>query len=197
MPPEQFTDLTVCDERSDIYSFGIVLYQMASGGRLPFYTDNSALRWTALKHFHHEAPVPKLNSPLFPIILRCLEKEPGKRYQTYKELRADLELLLKRETREIVKLPELKELEAWELVNKGLSLSNLGKPQEEIACCDKAIEINPRYADAWFSKAFAEDKLNKTREAIFSYNCFIGLASEGSAARITHARKRLEELEGK
>lgn len=36
MPPEQFDNAAGCDERSDIYSFGIMLYQMAAGGRLPF-----------------------------------------------------------------------------------------------------------------------------------------------------------------
>ena len=96
--------------------------------------------------------MPKLNSPLFPIIFSCLEKKPVKRYFSFKELRRDLESLLKRQTGEIVKLPELKELEAWELGNKGFSLANLGKSQEAIACYDRALEINPKYAEAWYNK---------------------------------------------
>lgn len=52
MSPEQFNYFSACDERGDIYSFGIVLYQMASGGRLPFSVDNPTYRWTALKHLH-------------------------------------------------------------------------------------------------------------------------------------------------
>ena len=36
MPPEQFRNASRCDERSDIYSFGIVMFQMASRGRFPF-----------------------------------------------------------------------------------------------------------------------------------------------------------------
>jgi serine/threonine protein kinase len=170
MSPEQFSDLSACDERSDIYSFGIVLYQMASGGRLPFSTDNPSLRWTALKHSHQETPVPKLKSPLFPLIFRCLEKKPINRYYSCKELRRDLESLLKKYTGEIVKLPELKELEAWELSNKGVSLSNLGKYQEAIACYDKAIEINPGFADAWHNKTNSLEKLGKDQEVIACYD---------------------------
>lgn len=173
MPPEQFTDLSACDERSDIYSFGIVLYQMASGGKLPFYTDNPDLRWTALKHFHQETPVPRLKSPFFPIIFRCLEKKPINRYFSFKELRRDLESLLKKQTGEVVMLPELKELEAWELANKGFSLAMLGKDQEAIACYDIAIEIDSRYALAWYNKGIAIGNLGKDQEAIACYDIAI------------------------
>ena len=170
MPPEQFTDLSACDERSDIYSFGIVLYQMASGGKLPFYTDNPDLRWTALKHFHQEAPVPRLKSPFSPIIFRCLEKKPINRYFSFKELRRDLDSLLKKQMGEIVKLPELKELEAWELVNKGVALVYLGKPQEAIACYDRALEIYPGFAKVWFNKGNALGRLGKDQEAIACFD---------------------------
>jgi len=169
MSPEQFEDLSACDERSDIYSFGIVLYQMASGGRLPFSTDNPSYRWTALKHFHQETSVPKLNSPLLPIIQRCLEKAQGKRYQTFRELRAVLDPLLRRESGVVVKLPELKELEAWELLCKGLSLLNLGKYQEALACCGRALELDSRYANAWFGKGVSLLNLGKYQEALACY----------------------------
>jgi len=168
MPPEQFENAAECDERSDIYSFGIVLYQMASGGKLPFYPDVAESRgadvfrdWYML---HCKAAVPKLKSPLFPIIFRCLEKNPINRYVSFKELRRDLETLLKKQTGEVIKLQELTELEAWELVNKGFSLVSLGKCQEAIACYDKAIEINPRYADAWYNKGAALGKIAEAQQ---------------------------------
>ena len=142
MPPEQFENAAGCDERSDIYSFGIVLYQMASGGKLPFLPDVSGSgegdvfhKWYML---HSKASIPRLKSPLFPIIFRCLEKKPINRYFSFKELRRDFETLLKKQTGEVVRLPELKELEAWEWSNKGTSLDRLGKHQEAIACHDRA-----------------------------------------------------------
>jgi len=182
MSPEQFTDLSACDERSDIYSFGIVLYQMASGGNLPFSTDNSTYRWTALKHFHQETSVPKLNSPLLPIIQRCLEKAPGKRYQNFRELRTNLEPFLLRESGGVVKLPELKELEAWELLFKGLSLLNLGKYQEALSCCSRSLELDARYANAWFGKGISLLNLGKYQEAIVCYNRAIELDPRYAAA---------------
>jgi len=170
MPPEQFENAAGCDERSDIYSFGIVLYQMVSGGKLPFLPemagnmdDNLFQNWYML---HCKASVPRLKSPLFPIIFRCLEKKPINRYFSFKELRRDLESLLKKQTGEIVKLPELKEMEAWELVNKGASLCHLGKSAEAIACYDRALEIKPRDAMAWNNKGIALGKLDKEQEAI-------------------------------
>ncbi|GAG36870.1 unnamed protein product, partial [marine sediment metagenome] len=94
MPPEQFIDAAKCDERSDIYAFGIVLYQMATEGKRPFSAsqprDNSVEEarrfWNSMLKLQSEASVPRLDSPIFPIIQRCLQKEPDKRYQTFKEL---------------------------------------------------------------------------------------------------------------
>src|SRR3989338_5045682 len=178
MPPEQFTNAASCDERSDIYSFGIVLYQMATGGALPFLpelprdnSDEEYIRfWGDIHRLHSSAPVPRLNSPLFPIIQRCLEKEPKKRYQSFAKLRLELEPLLKKPTGEVIKVPERKELEAWEWCNKGVSLSKLGRHQEAIDCYDKALEINTRSAKAWGTKGFILSKLGKHQEAITCYD---------------------------
>ncbi|KAF0144671.1 MAG: protein kinase [Nitrospirae bacterium] len=174
MSPEQFENAAGCDERSDIYSFGVVLYQMASGGKLPFLPDMSESderdvfqKWYML---HCKAFAPKLKSPLFPILFRCLEKKPINRYFSFKELRRDFETLLKKQIGEVVKLPELTELEAWELLNKGVSLDSLGKYQEAIACYYKALEINPGYGFAWNNKGNALGMLGKYQEAIACYD---------------------------
>jgi serine/threonine protein kinase len=146
MPPEQFTNAVGCDERSDIYSFGIVLYQMAKGGELPFFAslprddsyEESRRFWVEMYKLHGQAAVPKLNSLLSPVIQRCLEKEPKRRYQTFKELRINLEMLLKKQTGEVVKVPGLKELETWEFINKGICYGMLGKNDEAIKCFEIA-----------------------------------------------------------
>lgn len=182
MSPEQFSDLASCDERSDIYSFGIVLYQMASGGRLPFFIDNPMYRWTALRHFHQGEPVPKLKSPLYPIIQRCLEKEPEKRYQTFKELRADLEPLLNRETGEIVRLPESKEMETWECNNKGISFKHLGKYEAALSCYDRAIEINQGNFGAWNNKGTCLCNLGRYEEAKACYETALRINPDNEKA---------------
>jgi tetratricopeptide (TPR) repeat protein len=190
MPPEQFTNAAACDERSDIYSFGIVLYQMATGGSLPFLpnlpknnSDEECMRiWNDMHRLHCQAPVPRLNSPLFPIIQRCLEKEPKRRYQSFRELRSELEPLLKRLTGEVVKAPGQRELEAWEWGNKGFSLTTLGKYQEAIACYDRVLEIDPRYALAWYNKGGALKNLGKYQEAINCYDKAIEIEPRDAGA---------------
>jgi serine/threonine protein kinase len=178
MPPEQFNNAVSCDERSDIYSFGIVLYQMATIGKLPFLAtlprDNSEGEskrfWTQMYMLHSKAPLPKVNSPLFPVTQRCLEKESHRRYRSFKELRLDLEKLLKRETGEVLNPPELKELEVQEWNNKGLSLYNLGRFDEAILCYNKALEIDPRETIAWSNKGLSLHKLGRFDEAILCYD---------------------------
>src|SRR5205807_2805122 len=101
MAPEQFLDASSCDERSDVYSFGVVLFQMVCQGGLPFIarppevaTEEECQRFSLSMNWRHaEFPVPRLDSPLFPIICRCLEKKPQDRYSTFRELRLSLEML--------------------------------------------------------------------------------------------------------
>lgn len=169
MPPEQFINAVACDERSDIYSFGIVLYQMASGGKLPFYADNPDYFWSALQHLHSEAQVPKLDSLLFPLIQRCLEKEPRKRYQSFRNMRTDLEVILKRLTGEVVTLPKREGIDSWEWNNKGVSLNSLSKYPGAIECFDKAINIDPLNSGAWNNKGISLRLLGRQREALSCY----------------------------
>jgi serine/threonine protein kinase/Tfp pilus assembly protein PilF len=92
MSPEQVEGKDV-DERSDVYSLGIILYEMLAG-RVPFEGETPLS--IAHKHKYEPPADPRtLNSQipedLSRVILRCLEKDKGKRYQTAEELRADLE----------------------------------------------------------------------------------------------------------
>ena len=169
MAPEQFDNAAGCDERSDIYSFGIVLYQMAAGGRLPFPVPIGA-DWQGMRQLHRESPVPRLDSPLFPVIQRCLEKARGKRYQSFKDVRKDLEPLLQHQTGEVIIPPQLKELEAPEWGNKGVSLNSLSRYEEAIQCFDKSLELDPRFGAAWNNKGNSLGSLGRHEEAIHCYD---------------------------
>ena len=98
MSPEQVRAKEL-DARTDLFSFGAVLYEMATGD-LPFHGDSSAVICEAIMNrapvavvrLNHDVP-PKLED----IINRALEKDRELRYQSAKEMRSEL-LRLKRDT---------------------------------------------------------------------------------------------------
>lgn len=92
LSPEQAKGSFI-DCRTDLYSLGVVLYEMVTG-TVPFQADSAVT--IALKHIQEEVvPPKKLNSripdSLNKLILKAMEKEPSKRYQSAKEMIADLQ----------------------------------------------------------------------------------------------------------
>jgi TolB-like protein/Tfp pilus assembly protein PilF len=94
MAPEQLRAERL-DERTDVWAAGIVLYELATGTR-PFRDTVPAKLTDAILHAAAEPPSQRLAgvSPgLQQVILKCLEKDAGRRYQSAGELRLDLERL--------------------------------------------------------------------------------------------------------
>jgi len=146
MAPEQFEGIP--DMKSDIYSLGCVMYQMVNKGKRPFNKFS-------IRHFYqahsNEKPKPVFTE-LWPIIKKCLEKSPEDRYQTFAELRKDLEKLY---IKVFGKKPSFKlkrpQLTAKDYFNKGISFEALGFIDEAIREYIQTVKKDPKFFEAYYN----------------------------------------------
>ena len=136
LPPEQANGKgsTI---KSDIYSLGILMYELLSGS-VPFKGDNAVE--IALKHMKEKIPSIRKQNPTIPqsvenIIIKSTAKNPKNRYETVKEMYTDLQTAMDRqnEKRLVYEFPEndLEETKVIPVVSKTPKLSSIDKPLEK------------------------------------------------------------------
>ena len=136
--PEQYQDAAGVDERADIFSFGVCLYEMCCGA-MPFEITEGDPR---------EAPDPVVLSndrnfppPLAEVLKKCVEWDRNRRYRSFKELRDNLTAIyrgLYGKESPYAEL-ELLDLEADGLNNRAVSYFDLGKREEAASCWKKRL----------------------------------------------------------
>ncbi len=108
MAPEQIVSAKEVAEQADIWSLGIVLFELLTG-RVPFDAPTVPAQCAQVLSAPCPSPsefVPEISEQLCAVILRCLEKEPSARYSSALELRAALEELEECQAPEVQTGPE-------------------------------------------------------------------------------------------
>jgi tetratricopeptide (TPR) repeat protein len=172
MAPELFDEAGNIGIWTDIYAFGITLYEMLTG-RLPFDStrDESLIRL----HVASPPPDPRLRKPDLPaeavaIVMRCLTKRPSERYQSWDEVEEVLQDL----RIQLVGVPFLEVFTdddaaaAERLIEQGMGHIKLGEYNDAKRCFKDATERDRSRADTWSFLAQAHLGIWEYREALIA-----------------------------
>lgn len=169
MSPEQCLGLEDIDTRSDVYSFGCVLYEMLTGK--PPFEENKVHKYIKrhLKKTPKELNNSRYNIPdkLKTVVMKCLEKERDNRYGDFSEMINTLKEIYFEYTGERFKEKNSNaELTVSDFVNIGYSLSELGQKEAAITLFDKVLELDPENIYALNNKAEVLSSIGKNSDAV-------------------------------
>src|SRR5579863_2170765 len=145
MAPEQWLSRRL-DQRTDIYAFGCILYEMFTGHRMFAATTHSEWKAAHLGHVPHS--LRHLRRDLSPetedFVLRCLAKDIEARPQSWNEVVDECASWFYRLTGQPAVLDfDTYQLTADELLSATYSLSQLAKHDEVLEICDRVLALNP------------------------------------------------------
>lgn len=174
MAPEQWLGMDATLQ-SDIYSFGVTLFELTTG-QLPFQAfDIDAYRRLHQVHtpLNPQKINPKIPNELSVIILKCLEKNPIKRFLYYEDLIEHLKNVYHSYIGNLYSPKgedEKDKVSEAQILNNGDSLFVLGRYSEAKNYYDQLIDLNPKSAIFWQRKAECLIRLGKLDQALLYFN---------------------------
>jgi serine/threonine protein kinase len=167
--PEVLTGSSNMGVWSDIYSFGVLLFELLTG-RLPFdaANDDSLVRM----HLHQAPPDPRglvtrLPDRIATIVLTCLAKHPADRYQSFREVEQEVQQLhydlFGKPVSDYWQTGDHSEADHWS--ERGQAHMELGESKEAVYSFMRVVSIAPDRVDGWLNLARARVMLWQYGEA--------------------------------
>jgi tetratricopeptide (TPR) repeat protein len=165
MPPEAIQDSANVSTQSDIYSFGIMFHEMLTGSPVFLKAD-------VLKQHLHEIPAapssinPEVPKQLDEIVLRCLEKDPADRFDSFAELEAALVKVAAKFTGAIPDLPEqvlIPERMLWFM--KAFTLMEFDRYEEAIDAYKEVLAQDPKDEESYNNMALCLAETRRFEES--------------------------------
>lgn len=160
------------DEKSDIYSLGVTMYEMLTG-RVPFIGDNTVS--VALSHIQEEPQPIRELEPNVPIsveniVTKCMQKKPERRYLSTHELIVDLKRSITNPNGDFVKIPAAAALDSPTI---SLTEDEVKKIKNEAKVSSRPIETSKKAApapkDTVDDEDIEEDEVDPKLEKIMTY----------------------------
>ena len=150
MAPEQFQPPYKIGKESDVFSFGICLWEMFCDKKKPYLVIDNKHILRALKPLQIN---PDIQESLEKVLIKSVELDRKKRYRNFKELRFALNSIYKNIFKEnspfyVVEVPDSL---ASDLNNRGFSYYQLGEEQKAREFWEKALKADPKHLEATFN----------------------------------------------
>ncbi len=146
------------DEKSDIYSLGITMFEMLTG-RVPFNGETTVA--IAIKHIQEEFPSPREYVPEIPvcveqIVFKCCQKSPDRRYQSMSELIVDLKQSLISPDEDFVKVADPDEEASTRMITDR-DMVQIKRQSESRDSMDEAMRLKKDVRDRDHARSYEDE----------------------------------------
>jgi serine/threonine protein kinase len=155
--------------RSDIYSFGAMLWQLAASSDMPPLLP-TVRNFKETHDWLVETDIPVVETPYWDVIRRCLAPRPRDRFPDFGEIRASLKEALVRAGEAKFDFVMNTRQSVGDLNDKAINLKALGQFDSALACYEDAIQQEPTNANFWMNKGNLLSKMKRGPEALAAYD---------------------------